>query len=297
MRRRFKSEVEIDMVTASKSSPMVLISSHYKSMTKSEQKVADYVMKQTEEAVYLTVTDLAERVGVGETTVLRFCRKLNYKGYQDFKLAVAQSQVTQPERLDREIADSDPLDVVAAKITRQNTKTLTNTLELFQGEVLQRAIDLLSAARQISFFGIGSSGLTAQDAEHRFMRMGFNVSYSMDSHVMAMKAALVQEGDVVIGISTSGSTKDVVDTMRIAKENGAKVICITNHGRSPITKYADVILLAASKESPLQGGAFSSKIAQLHLLDILTKAIEMQRKESTFGSIKKTAEAVLDKMY
>jgi DNA-binding MurR/RpiR family transcriptional regulator len=285
------------MITASKSSPMVLISSHYKSMTKSEQKVADYVMNYTEEAVYLTVTDLAEKVGVGETTVIRFCRKLNYKGYQDFKLAVAQSQVSQAERMDREISDSDPLDVVAAKITQQNTKTLTNTLELFQYEVLQRAIDLLSAARQISFFGIGSSGFTAQDAEHRFMRMGFNVSYSTDSHVMAMKAALVQEGDVVVGISTSGSTKDVVDAMRIAKENGAKVICITNHGRSPITKYADVILLAASKESPLQGGAFSSKIAQLHLLDILTKAIEMQRKESTFGSIKKTAEAVLDKMY
>jgi DNA-binding MurR/RpiR family transcriptional regulator len=285
------------MITASKSSPMVLISSHYKSMTKSEQKVADYVMNHTEEVVYLTVTDLAEKVSVGETTVLRFCRKLNYKGYQDFKLAVAQSQVASTEKVAREIADTDPLDVVAAKITQQNTKTLTNTLELFQGEVLQRAIDLLSAARSISFFGIGSSGLTAQDAEHRFMRMGFNVSYSTDSHVMAMKAALVQEGDVVVGISTSGSTKDVVDTMRIAKENGAKVICITNHGRSPITKYADVILLAASKESPLQGGAFSSKIAQLHLLDILTKAIEMQRKESTFGSIKKTAEAVLDKMY
>jgi DNA-binding MurR/RpiR family transcriptional regulator len=285
------------MITASKSSPMVLISSHYKSMTKSEQKVADYVMNHTEEVVYLTVTDLAEKVSVGETTVLRFCRKLNYKGYQDFKLAVAQSQVASTEKVAREIADTDPLDVVAAKITQQNTKTLTNTLELFQGEVLQRAIDLLSAARSISFFGIGSSGLTAQDAEHRFMRMGFNVSYSTDSHVMVMKAALVQEGDVVVGISTSGSTKDVVDTMRIAKEKGAKVICITNHGRSPITKYADVILLAASKESPLQGGAFSSKIAQLHLLDILTKAIEMQRKESTFGSIKKTAEAVLDKMY
>jgi DNA-binding MurR/RpiR family transcriptional regulator len=285
------------MITASKSSPMVLISSHYNSMTKSEQKVADYVMNQTEEAVYLTVTDLAEKVGVGETTVIRFCRKLNYKGYQDFKLAVAQCQVAPAEKMERKIEESDSLDIVAAKITGQNGKTLSDTLDLFNGEQLQKAIDLLIEAREISFFGIGSSGLTAQDAEHRFMRMGFNVSYSTDSHIMAMKAALAKEGDVVFGISTSGSTKDVVDTMRIAKEKGAKVICITNHGRSPITKYADIILLAASKESPLQGGAFSSKIAQLHLLDILTKAIEMQRKEATFGSINKTAEAVLDKIY
>jgi DNA-binding MurR/RpiR family transcriptional regulator len=285
------------MITAGKSSPMVLISSHYKSLTKSEQKVADYVMNQTEEAVYLTVTDLAEKVGVGETTVIRFCRKLNYKGYQDFKLAVAQSKTAPAEKMDREIADTDSLEVVAVKITQQNTKTLSDTLELFEGKHLQKVIDLLLETRQISIFGIGSSGLTAQDAEHRFMRMGFNVSYSTDSHVMAMKAALAKEGDVVIGISTSGSTMDVVDTMRIAKENRAKVICITNHGRSPITKYADVILLAASKESPLQGGAFSSKIAQLHLLDILTKAIEMHRKEPTFSSVKRTAEAVLDKMY
>ncbi|WP_407267869.1 MurR/RpiR family transcriptional regulator [Radiobacillus sp. PE A8.2] len=279
------------------SNPLVLISSNYKSMTKSEQKVADYINEKTKEVVYLTVTDLAEKIGVGETTVLRFCRKLNYRGYQEFKMAIAQSLVVLDEQIETEVKEGDSIDVMASKITQQNTKTLKDSLEILAFDSIEKSMTAITKANSVHFFGIGSSGITAQDAEHRFMRMGFNVYQSSDAHVMAMKASLVSKQDVVIGISTSGSTKDVVDAIRIAKENNAYVICITNHARSPITQYADVILLAASKESPLQGGAYSSKIAQLHVLDILTKAVEMERKDESFASIKKTAEAVLDKMY
>lgn len=88
--------------------------------------------------------------------------------------------------------------------------------------------------------------------------------------------------------------QDVVDNIRLAKENKAFVICITNHAKSPITQYTDIILLAASKETPLQGGAYSSKNAQLHVLDILTKITEMQQKEKAFSAIRETAESVLD---
>ncbi|MFF2447431.1 MurR/RpiR family transcriptional regulator [Neobacillus sp. NPDC058068] len=284
-------------MSTTSSSPMILISSIYKSLTKAEQKVADFVMADTKEAVYSSVTDLAEKAGVGETTVIRFCRKLGYRGYQEFKLAVAQNLVSPDVQVHGEIEEYDNLEVVSKKITNQNTHALENTLNLLQSQVLEKAVNAIITAKRLYFFGVGSSGITALDAKYRFMRFGFNVEHSSDSHIMAMNAALVGEWDVVFGISTSGSTKDVVDAIRIAKENNAFVICITNHAKSPITQYADVILLAASKETPLQGGAFASKIAQLHLLDILTTAVALRQKENIFHSIEKTAKAVLDKMY
>ncbi len=285
------------MNTMTKSNPIIMITSIYKSLTKAEQKVADFVMVDTEEAVYSSVTDLAEKSGVGETTVIRFCRKLGFSGYQEFKLAVAQNLVSPEEQVHGKIEDNDTLEVISRKITTQNINALENTLNLLQTQALEKAAKSIISANRLFFFGIGSSGITAMDASHRFMRFGYNVITSSDSHVMAMNAALATEDDVVFGISTSGSTKDVVDAIRIAKENNALVICLTNHARSPITKYADVILLAASKESPLQGGAFASKIAQLHLLDILTSVIALKDKGQTFQSIEQTAKAVLDKMY
>lgn len=282
---------------AGKSNPVTLITSIYKSLTKSEQKVAELVLSDTQEAVYSTVTDLAEKASVGETTVIRFCRKLGFRGFQEFKLAVAQNLSNTSEQIHGKIEKDDTLFEIATKITQQNTKVLKDSLELLSIDNLQKAVTAITSAKKIYFFGVGSSGSTARDAKIRYMRMGLDADYSSDSHIMAMQAALVGEEDVVIGISSSGSTKDVVDAIQIAKENGAFIICITNHARSPITQYADVILLAANKETPLQGGAFTSKIAQLQLLDILTVIIDRQQENTTFTAIEKTAKAVLDKMY
>jgi DNA-binding MurR/RpiR family transcriptional regulator len=278
-------------------SPIILISSIYKSLSNAEQKVADFVLSNTHVAVYSSVTDLAEKSGVGETTVIRFCRKLGYRGFQEFKLAVAQNLVNLDQQVEGEIQEGDSLDVIFKKITSQNIHTLDDTLKLMQISQLEKAVELIVNANKLYFFGVGSSGITAADGKYRFMRLGYHVDHASDSHIMAMNASLVSKNDVVIGISSSGSTKDIVDAIRIAKENNASVICLTNHARSPITQYANVILLSAAKESPLQGGAFSSKIAQLHLLDILTTIVAIKQKQVTSKSIEKTAESVLDKMY
>ncbi|MBU5213045.1 MULTISPECIES: MurR/RpiR family transcriptional regulator [Heyndrickxia] len=285
------------MNTKTISNPIILISTIYKSLTKAEQKVADFVIADTQETVYSSVTDLAEKSGVGETTVIRFCRKLGYRGYQEFKLAIAQNLADPDEQVHGKIEENDNIETILKKITSQNVQTLESTLQLLESQKLDKAVEAIMSANKLYFFGVGSSGLTAFDGKYRFMRLGYHVEQSSDSHIMAMNAALVSKNDVVFGISTSGSTKDVVDAIAIAKENNAFIICITNHAKSPITQYADVILLAASKETPLQGGAFASKIAQLHLLDVLTTIIVLKQKEKTFQSIEKTAKAVLDKMY
>ncbi|GKS09922.1 MurR/RpiR family transcriptional regulator [Paenibacillus chitinolyticus] len=276
---------------------LLLLNSIYSSLTKSEQKVADTVLKDPEATVFYTITDLAEKAEVGETSVIRLCRKLGYKGYQEFKLSLVQVLATPSEQVHGKIEESDDLDQIMKKMTSQNSQAVQNSTSLLNVQELQQAIDAILAARKILFFGVGSSGITAQDAKYRFMRLGFNVDAGSDGHIIAMNASLVEKGDVVVGISSSGSTKDLVDAVRLAKQKGAYIICLTNHARSPIANQSDVVLLATAKETPLQGGAFSSKLAQIHLLDILSTAVAMQMKDQTYRALEHTAKSVLDKLY
>ena len=276
---------------------LLSISSIYASMTKAEKKVADAVQANPEEAVLYTITDLSEKAGVGETSVIRFCRKLGFGGYHEFKLAIAQHVVSEPKHFGGEVQEGDDAAVVLRKLTSRNARMIEDAGALVAAAALEEAARALVAAKRIHIYGVGSSGMTAMDAYYSFMRIGLAADVQRDGHIIAMSAALAGEGDVVFGISTSGSTKDLVDTMRTAKANGATTVCLTSQGRSPITQYADVVLLVPAKESPFQGGSLSTKIAQLHALDALTSLIAASQKERAIRSMTKTANAVADKLY
>ncbi|GMA63156.1 MurR/RpiR family transcriptional regulator [Alicyclobacillus fastidiosus] len=289
-----KRDIEKTQTTANS---LAMIYSILPSLSNAEQKVAQAVLDNPSNTVYSSVTDLAEAAEVGETTVIRFCRKLGYRGFQEFKMAIAQDLVSPSQQVYGKIEEDDSIDVVCRKMTMFNRQTLDDTLSLLQESELQKATDALIAGKRHFFFGVGSSGITAADAQYRFMRLGFDSHAASDGHIIAMNCAMTTESDVILGISTSGSTKDLVDALRIAKENGAYVICLTGHARSPITSYANAILLAASKETPLQGGAFASKLAQIHVLDILSTIVSLKQRTSTFEALNKSAKSVLDKMY
>ncbi|MFD0710741.1 MurR/RpiR family transcriptional regulator [Paenibacillus sp. GCM10027626] len=280
------------------SNTLLMITSIYNSLTKAEKKVADAVLRDPEEAVLATVTDLAEKAAVGETSVIRFCRKLGFHGYHEFKLAIAQDLVTAPTHISGgHIDDGDDSATIVGKITANNVQMLQDAMDFIDVDALNDAVRLLLGGERILIYGVGSSGITALDAHYRFMRLGLNVEIQRDAHIIAMSAALVRNGDIVFGISTSGSTKDLVDPIKQAKQNGAKIICLTSHAKSPITTYADTVLLSPSKESPYQGGALSTKIAQIHIIEVLSNLIMMEKKEAAFDSIKKTASAVASKLY
>ncbi|OMF22073.1 transcriptional regulator [Paenibacillus sp. FSL H8-0548] len=279
------------------SNTLLKIGSLYNSLTRTEQKIADMIKQDPDGVVYGTLTDLAEKSGVGDTSVLRLCRKLGFRGYQEFKLKLAQELVHPLQNVNGEIQENDDLATMAGKITTENILFLQNTLALLDMRELQLVVDAIAKANKLIFIGVGSSAITAADARYRFMRLGFNSELVTDSHVIAMTLALTGPDDLVFAVSTSGSTKDLVDVVRIAKENGAFFVCLTSHAKSPLTQYADAVLLSSSKESPLQGGAFRSKITQIHVLDILTTIIAIQCKEKAYPAIERTSNAVSDKLY
>ncbi|MBY6274497.1 MAG: transcriptional regulator, partial [Bacillaceae bacterium] len=245
------------------------IKSYYNGLTKTETKIADYVLEHLQDIIYCSVTELAERAGVGETTVLRFCRKMGFNGFQDFKLALAQDLVQPFTNDEEEIVENDTTLSIINKTTTKHMKIIEENRQLLDEKQVEKAIDLILSAKTNVFFGVGSSGLTALQAANSLTRIGIKCDAKQDSHFQAMTAALLTKDDCAIGISVSGSTKDTIHNLEIAKKRGAKIICITSNGKSPITKLADVVLLMSSKESPLEGSSIISQIAQLSVIDIL----------------------------
>lgn len=276
---------------------LLVIRSHLSALTKTETIVAEYVLDHAKDVIYLSVTELAERADVGETTVLRFCRKLGFYGFQDFKLSLAQDLVQPITATDEEVMEDDDPQSLAQKVVMSHRRILEDTGKLVRPEKLEQAIDLLVNAESIQFYGVGSSGLTAMQAAHSFTRIGKNADAKQDTHFQAMAASLLTEKDVAVGISVSGSTKDTIANLQLAKQVGAKIICITHNARSPITKLSDVELLMASRENPLEGSSLSTKISQLTVIEMLYVGVVNRLSVTARQFREKTAKAVSEKLY
>lgn len=273
------------------------IRSHMSGLTKTEQKVAHYILENAQDVIYQSVTELAERADTGETTVLRLCRKLKFSGFQDFKLSLAQDLVKPVEHLPMEIAEGDDPYIVSRKLISSHYQILEQTYELLQPVQLNRAIAALMAAANIEFFGVGSSGFTAQQAAQTFLRLGKPSGAITDPHFQAMKASLMSSNDVAVGLSITGSTKDTIDNLTLAKNAGATTIAITSNARSPIVKVADIVLLTVARENPFQGSSMSSKLSQITVIDILSVTVSLAMKGEASKYREITAKAIINKMY
>lgn len=259
---------------------------HY---TKAESRLYDYVRLNLDKVMYYSLTELSEICSVGEATILRFCRKIGFKGYQDFKLAAAQELTL----MSKSSGDETFID----KIKSNMIAVLNDTYEVVDERALEKAIDLIDQSGEVLVFGVGHSGITALDLQSRFLRIGKNVEVITDAHFQIMRACSVDEKSVIIAISLSGSTKDIVDAVAQAKANGAQVIAITNYVKSPLTKLADLVLLTSAKENPMDGGSMVAKISQLYVIDLICTGLSMRRYEKTKSMKSKTAEAVSSKLY
>lgn len=281
----------------SKAGCLIRIKSAMDSLKPSEQTIAEFVLKDPERVVQMSISELARDVEVGESTVMRFCRALDYKGYQEFKLRLAQDLVEPVEYIHEKIKFSDSIAQLAQKTFQTNRAAVESTQKSLDPEMVEVAADTLAQARRIDIYGAGYSFFTAMDAKLKFTRVGLLADACGDAHLQTMAAATLTKRDVAIGISHSGSTKDVVDALGLAHKSGATTIAITNFSPSPITKVSDVVLLTASPESPLGGEVLTSRIAQLCVIDVLSVAVAVALGESCLDSIKKTSEAVKKKRY
>lgn len=269
--------------------PTAMMEQRKSDFTKSDAKISDYILNNKEKIIYHSLTEMAEACGVAEATLLRFFRKLDYKGFQDFKFMLAQeiSTVT--------IESED--DSYISKVKNNVIQVISDTSEVIQEDVLDQAIDRIGSSTDVVIFGIGSSGIAAMDMQNRLMRIGKNASVITDPHFQIMRAASMTEETLVIAISLTGSTKDIVDAVSAAKESGATVIALTSYTKSPLTKYADLVLLSSAKESPLDSGSLVSKISQLFLIDLICTGLTMKNVKEAKAIKLKISENTSSKLY
>jgi len=270
----------------------------YNSFTNTEKKVADYILKNKTQIMYMSITDLADKAKVAESSVFRFCKSMKFSGYQEFKIALAQSLNIDNSayHIDTEILIEDPMSSLAGKIKQTTTNALDETYNLLNYEDISLSVDAMIKADKVRFFGVGASLITAMEGQNKFLRIMNKAECAIDNHIQSMIASLMTDKEVAIIISYSGQTKDSIDVAKKAKEAGAMVISITRFIKSPLTHFSDITLLCGAQEGPLQSGSLSAKISQLYLLDILYFEYFRRTFELSKANREKTSRAVADKL-
>lgn len=261
-----KSEVKVGKV-------LDTIGSLHESLTPSAKRIAIFVLKNPSIVIKLSIADLSTSIKVGEATIIRFCRTLGFSGFQAFKLSLAielsKEDKSKIDILDTNVMPNDSAKLIAQKLHTSINNVLAETLNLLNFETLNTVTQLIKSAKGIYFFGVGSSGITAEDAKNKLMRIGINVDALTNNHFMYMKASLLNSDYLAIGISHSGQSKETIKAIKIAKKTGATTIVLTHNPRSSITQFADYVLVNGNRQGKLQGDSIGTKISQLYVLDLI----------------------------
>jgi DNA-binding MurR/RpiR family transcriptional regulator len=277
-----------------------LITEQYHSLTRSSRKLADYILANPHDSQYMSISSLAESSGVSEASITRFCRSLGLSGYNSLKLALAKAayvtDIGDPSDTPENITSEDTLGSIFHKLYDANILSLNETMELLDEEEISKAVDLISAANRVFCLGQGGSMVMAMEAWARFSTATSHFVHVEDSHMQVMNIALATDKDVILFFSYSGSTKDMEDIMRIAKERRVSVILITHFPNSRATEYADVVLLCGYNESPLQSGSVAAKLGQLFIIECLFYVFCKRNPEVYSKARSSTVEAIMPKL-
>ncbi|GGK41180.1 transcriptional regulator [Deinococcus malanensis] len=255
------------------------------------QRVAAYVSGHTESVMHMTITELATAALVSEATVTRLCRKLGFAGFHAFKIALASDVAGR----DTQHPDETGLDP-GVHLMRQTCLTLENTLQLSNPRALTQVALAIDRAPRVDLTGQGNSGLVAQYFSHRLMRLGITAVAHTDPHIAAVSISTIPSDGVVIGISSSGSTIDTVQHLRLARAQGHYTVALTHRASSPVTRYADTVLFTAAQEDPITDSVLATLSSQTLMLEFLYTALLSRRPEAQ-TMLRVTAESVVDKKY
>ncbi|OUN06139.1 MurR/RpiR family transcriptional regulator [Flavonifractor sp. An92] len=267
------------------------------SLSKKERETAEYMVANQDKLIYASITELAELVGTSEATVTRVCTKLGYRGFQALKVSVARELVTPQEKIHEDLTQDAPTEQIIDKIFSSAVQTLTMTQRALDSKAVERSIDALCKARRIVIIGNGNSGAIAMDAQHKFLRIGLDAQAYTDDHMQMIAVVSLTPEDVVLAISHSGSSRDVGDAARLARERGATVITITNNGISPVSKLADIRLYTYSQETKYRTYAISSRMAELTIIDTLYTGVSLRLGEQAIGNFEALEKALVVKKY
>lgn len=259
----------------------------------SEKKIASYILTNPRSAISCTTSELAQFSETSSAAVIRLCKSLGLKGFQELKLKVVGDLQKNVQEGYRDIQPNETYDSVLEKMTNNSIKSLKETAEMLHLSELSKSVEALKNAGTIHFFGVGASAIIAQDAQQKFLRINKKATAFADLHMVAMLVGNVQPEDVVVGISFSGETAEVAQILELANQKGATTISLTKYGSSKVSDQANIKLFtSASKEATFRSGATSSRLAQLHVLDILFMCVASTQYDSSIRYLDESRNAI-----
>ena len=261
------------------------------------QKVAQFILNSPQETINLTITELAVRVGVSEASVVRFAQSLGYSGFHALRIRLAEDIVSPMSIIHEDLMPDDKPTTAVQKAMTVALRSLEDTIHILDMEVLEATIKALCNSRQIVLFASGNSTPIAMDLNFRLTKIGLQSHFSIDPTMQQMQASLTTPEDVAIGISHTGNSKDTVHALELAKQRGARTICITNHSDSLLTRHGDTCLFTASRISHFRQERLESNLAMLALMEALFVGICVERSDAMVLAVSKTDRATEHRKY
>jgi len=265
--------------------------------TNSEKKVAEFIEANSFKVIGMTLNEFAQACKVSEATIVRFIRKIGFETFQSLKFSLAKEETHSFEIDEIAILPNDEPAEVVKKITSGCIRTIQNTYNVTNIDEYLRLAHVIRSARRIEIYGVGSSGAVALLMQYKLVRSGYPAIALIDPHMQSFSATLLSAKDLAIAVSQSGSTKDTVDSLEIAKNHGAVTAAITDHKNSPIAQHASIIIETFSSENPIDTSAGRSVLAQVYAIEILIGILHILDYEHCKMYGDETAKSVLKKLY
>ena len=255
---------------------LLQIESSLERLSRSERKVAEFVLAELGGILPMSIARVAEKALVSEPTVNRFCRSFGATGFPDFKLKLAQSLASGPVLTTAMVSETDEMPEIFAKLTDKAIRSIHDLKDSLDVPMLERAVDLFCQARQVAFFGMGASGSVARDAQHKFFRFNVPVVAYEDGLMQRMHAASMTTGDLAVVISHTGRTRAMVEAATLARGTGASVLALTRSD-TPLSRVASLVVPVHVDENTELYIPMVSRLMQLLVLDILVTGVAQKR--------------------
>lgn len=263
----------------------------YYQLTAAEKKVADFVLAQHAQVQFMSITQLADECGAAEATISRFCRSLKLKGFNAFKIELAQHN-SQTSTVRTTEQPTDSIVGRSLEVGRIANDAIYQTIELVEPKQIKKAVQMLESAPHVMCIGNGGSMIMASECAHMFSTVTGKFYAVSDSHSQMSAAATMGKDDVIILFSYSGATTNGLQVLELAKSRGIRTILVTRFNKSPAAKLADVVLRCGSNEGPFQFGSIAARIAQLIVVDVLYQEYYYRNREACEKTIQNIASAL-----
>jgi DNA-binding MurR/RpiR family transcriptional regulator len=276
---------------------LVRIRTRLTEFTGALHRVAEQVIADPDRAARATIVELAERSGTSPATVTRFCRAMGFDGYAGLRLGIAAETGRARSAgwtvdIGREIQPGDPLDRVLGQIMAADTRAMHDTAALLDLGEVQRAADAIAGASRVNIFGASGSALVGEEMQFSLHRIGVAAWAWTDVHNGLASGALLSAGDVALGISHSGETRETIEMLAEAGSHGATTVALTSFPRSPLAELAEIVLATATQATTFRPDALSARHPQLVVLDLLYIAVAQRTHDRAHAAFQRTAQAV-----